>query len=332
MVDQFIGIDKPGSNLVGISSGTIGQGANSSSPSFSARSDMGLQGDAGSMARNLNQGERAVVALSEPSPAVSTTGPNNGGVVNSGLVNSNPVGVALAKSGSTGESGATDPSQHSANGPNNALLAEDSANKVQQLLDAYLSGKLSQGELAHKLRVHNSVVADQIIKDGKRAPTSAINYIEVTRATVQNPGGVYPEPPEKTQPKKGLGAGYGPGQPDEDEGKKMREKEEKQDVQQQQRERIEVENTNERDREAKEIQHQHLLAEEERRREEEEELGLGEGLDGLEALARTSFGTFSKVRQAASPNQIRRELAKKELEKQKDQALTESTGASQQDR
>ena len=56
------------------------------------------------------------------------------------------------------------------------------------LKQMYLLGKLTQGQLAHELKKYNDVVADAIIKEGKHSQVQTIDYREVGRASVSNPG------------------------------------------------------------------------------------------------------------------------------------------------
>jgi hypothetical protein len=212
-----------------------------------------------------------------------------------------------------------------------AFNAKNGIQEAQKLLDSYLSGKLSQGELAHKLRNHNSVLADSIIKEGKRAPVSAIAYQEVTRTTMNRPGGdMYPESPDKTQPKKGLG-GYGPGAPDEDQAREEVKKEEIQERKDEQKERRINEEIIEQDKEATESHQRHQEAEEEREEKRKEELGIDTDA-GMESLAHVSFGTVQRSKLAASAASERRSMIMKELQLQRERSNSDGSGASTSDR
>jgi hypothetical protein len=59
----------------------------------------------------------------------------------------------------------------------------------QTLKTMYLLGKLTQGQLAHEMKKYNDVVADSQIKFGKKDHTQSIDYKDVGRASVSNPGG-----------------------------------------------------------------------------------------------------------------------------------------------
>ena len=68
------------------------------------------------------------------------------------------------------------------------------------LIDKYLKGKITMGELAFELRKLNSVQADSIIKEGKQSMTAAVDYKEVPRADMSKPGADL-NPNEEYQPK-----------------------------------------------------------------------------------------------------------------------------------
>lgn len=68
------------------------------------------------------------------------------------------------------------------------------------LIDKYLKGKISMGELAFELRKLNSVQADSIIKEGKRNITVVVDYKEVPRADMSKPGADL-NPNEENRPK-----------------------------------------------------------------------------------------------------------------------------------
>ena len=53
----------------------------------------------------------------------------------------------------------------------------------------FLLGKLTQGQLAYEMKKFNDVKADSDIKDGKQNSTQVIDYRQVGRASVSNPGG-----------------------------------------------------------------------------------------------------------------------------------------------
>jgi hypothetical protein len=57
------------------------------------------------------------------------------------------------------------------------------------LKQMFLLGKITQGQLAHELKKYNDVVADVIIKEGKHSQVQSIDYREVGRASIANPGG-----------------------------------------------------------------------------------------------------------------------------------------------
>lgn len=56
------------------------------------------------------------------------------------------------------------------------------------IIDKYLKGKITMGELAFELTKLNSVQADTIIKEGKKNITVAVDYKEVPRADMSKPG------------------------------------------------------------------------------------------------------------------------------------------------
>lgn len=58
----------------------------------------------------------------------------------------------------------------------------------ETLKKMFLTGKLTQGQLAHELKRYNDVTADSIIKEGKHASTSVVDYKDVARANIANPG------------------------------------------------------------------------------------------------------------------------------------------------
>lgn len=64
----------------------------------------------------------------------------------------------------------------------------DSPLDPETLKKMFLTGKLTQGQLAHELKKYNDVVADTIIKEGKHAKASIVDYKDVARANIANPG------------------------------------------------------------------------------------------------------------------------------------------------
>ena len=80
--------------------------------------------------------------------------------------------------------------------------ATPSVDEPQRLMKLYLTGQLSMGELTHRLKVHNNVVADTLIKEGKKSHTAQISYKEVPQASMANPGSdLNPDAQRHTAPK-----------------------------------------------------------------------------------------------------------------------------------
>lgn len=68
------------------------------------------------------------------------------------------------------------------------IIAGLTRHNPEQLMKMYLTGKLTQGQLAHELKKYNDVVADTIIKESKEHKNTVIDYREVARANIANPG------------------------------------------------------------------------------------------------------------------------------------------------
>lgn len=60
--------------------------------------------------------------------------------------------------------------------------------EAHRLMALYLSGKLSTGQLAFRLKAHNSVQGDTWIKQGKHDTTKPIEFRDMPRASMANPG------------------------------------------------------------------------------------------------------------------------------------------------
>lgn len=58
----------------------------------------------------------------------------------------------------------------------------------QSLMEQYLLGKLTEGELAFELKKLNTITADNIIKEGKNSTVSPMQFKETARANMGNPG------------------------------------------------------------------------------------------------------------------------------------------------
>lgn len=69
------------------------------------------------------------------------------------------------------------------------IVAGETVVDPQTLMKMFLLGKLTQGQLSHELKKFNDVQADSIIKDGKENVTKVIDYRQVGRASIANPGG-----------------------------------------------------------------------------------------------------------------------------------------------
>lgn len=68
------------------------------------------------------------------------------------------------------------------------IVAGETVLDPQTLTKMFLLGKLTQGQLSHELKKFNDVQADSIIKEGKENTTKVIDYREVGRASISNPG------------------------------------------------------------------------------------------------------------------------------------------------
>lgn len=66
--------------------------------------------------------------------------------------------------------------------------AEQKIITPQSLMEDYLLGKLTEGQLAFELKKLNDVTADTIIKDGKNSTVSPMQFKQTARANMANPG------------------------------------------------------------------------------------------------------------------------------------------------
>lgn len=168
----------------------------------------------------------------------------------------------------------------------------------QRLLDLYLKGHLSQGELDFKLRVYNSVVAENIIKDTKHNVTRVNTYQEVPDAgrvkahNFNNPEG---KSGLTGKAPKGLAAETSG---DQDEQRKIREQQRKERKEDQKQQNVVQSNLFERtNQEVKNAHHwRELHRQEELEREKGNPSSLAESDGRLEKLQRTSKGTTDKLR------------------------------------
>jgi hypothetical protein len=111
------------------------------------------------------------------------------------------------------------------------IVAGETVLDPQTLKTMYLLGKLTQGQLAHEMKKYNDVVADSQIKFGKQDQTQAIDYRNVGRASVSNPGADLKTDQENNQhtrsaPKDAKSAKKEAGNSDNDKVKKELEKQE----------------------------------------------------------------------------------------------------------
>jgi len=173
-----------------------------------------------------------------------------------------------------------------------------SPDEPQRLLDLYLKGRLSQGELDYKLRVYNSVVAESIIKDTKHNVTRVNTYMEVPdagRVKAHNPNNPDGKSGLTGKAPKGMAAGSSG---DQDEQRKIKEQQKKEQKEEQKQQNVVQANLFERTNQA--VKNAHHWREIHRQEELEREKGnpnsLAEGDGRLEKLQRTSKGTTEKLR------------------------------------
>ncbi|NMC62400.1 MAG: hypothetical protein GYA55_04460 [SAR324 cluster bacterium] len=145
-----------------------------------------------------------------------------------------------------------------------------SAGEAHRLMALYLTGKLSAQQLAFKLRVHNSVVAETLIKQSKQDATKALDLREVPRANMANPGaGPNADSRDRPAPKTAAEA-KAQARDCQDESKRQKlERQQKRIEQQQQQLVINISNFFE--REAQDIKGAHQCREMQRKEKEAQE-------------------------------------------------------------
>lgn len=193
------------------------------------------------------------------------------------------------------------------------LVAGETRLNPQQLMKMYMLGKLTMGQLAFELRKVNTVTADNIIKDGKKDFTKAIDYKHVARASVSNPGSdLAPQHDEQHSgtPKNAKEAKKEAGDTDNDKKKKELEKQEqklkeKESLQQTRITMTFVKNQDEQ-------KAGQLALDDKKKRDEKEEEAIQEALSPDEdsiGKIQSKTTTRDRLRKSAS-DEIRKELEK----------------------
>jgi len=145
-----------------------------------------------------------------------------------------------------------------------------SAGEAHRLMALYLSGKLSAQQLGFKLRVHNSVVAETLIKQSKQDATKALDMREVPRANMANPGaGPNADSRDRPAPKTAAEA-KAQARDCEDESKKQKLERQQKKIEQQQQQRV-INISNLFEREAQDIKGAHQWRELQRKEKETQE-------------------------------------------------------------
>ena len=71
---------------------------------------------------------------------------------------------------------------------------KDSLSEPQRLMKLYLEGKITQGELAFRLKSFNNIVADTMIRQSRHSPTTPVDYAELPKSAHQFMGKDIDEP------------------------------------------------------------------------------------------------------------------------------------------
>ncbi len=142
--------------------------------------------------------------------------------------------------------------------------------EAHRLMALYLNGKLSAQQLAFKLKVHNSVVADTVIRDTKHDTARAIDMREVPREQMGKPGaGMQQNSKDQPAPRSAREAKAQARETDDDHKRAKLEREQKR-IEQREQQRVII-TANIFEREAQEIKGAHNLREVQRNEKERDE-------------------------------------------------------------
>lgn len=143
------------------------------------------------------------------------------------------------------------------------------AGEAHRLMALYLTGKLSSQQLAFKLRAHNSVLAETIIKNTKNDSTRAIDMREIPKPAANGPGSGGTDKRDQPDPKS-VHEAKAQARDTDDEIKKHRIEREQKRIEQAERQNILVVQTVF-ERESQEIRASHAQSEQHRLEEEAEQ-------------------------------------------------------------
>jgi len=142
--------------------------------------------------------------------------------------------------------------------------------EAHRLMAMYLNGKLSAQQLAFKLKVHNSVIADTVIKDTKHDTVRVIDMREVPREQMGKPGSGLQQNSRDLPPPRTASEAKAQARETDDDQKRAKIEREQKRIEQREQQRVII-TANIFEREAQEIKGAHHLREIQRLDKENEE-------------------------------------------------------------